>query len=1373
MYLYFDKSGLLKEVINDEALRVGNDGANTVFAYFEGDRIINGVYFNILRNGDTSPIRHAYTSLVSKQIPYDANRTLNYFKYFVNYNFYTYTFDSTDLAINGLLKLTIQAYDNSDIVFALGLVPLIVEASAVATTTQITTSEYEDLLKSIANCPTWSALESYIGLSRSDLQGLTLANVKAYIDSYHINKVENTMITGVLITTITLNNSNTFSCTHDFKNTFYTKDEVYTKEESNSRYPTISTFYTKTESDDRYRKIVDSYTKAEVYTQDETDTLINNEKTAREGTDNSLQAQIDAIEASKNVADIVGTYAELEAYNITYLAVNDIIHVLRDETKDDASTYYRLTSKDPKTWSYVGSDGSFYTKEQVNTLLGAKQNITDNNLTTTNKTIVGAINENKDTIINNIGKLNVINLVGTLTDNVITFTTTETYTLKENCTYELDLHFNVAGNIDLDNTMLITINDTTINLQNILNNSGTMKVRDMLQSEKYTNAVGYRWIFNAVYNTVNSNAFFGIPATINKQDIISLSTSEISAKLQGFEKGQIVQDNTSGLFYIVALDFASETRTLVEMPSQFAKTSALTNGNIIVKTASNYADSGTIKTTFDTKANISDLSTVATSGLYSDLLNKPVFNNVAYSGLYSDLSGVPTISTVGLSGSYNDLLNKPTYATVATSGKYSDLLNIPTFATVATSGKYTDLNNIPTFATVATSGSYNDLTNKPTIPTKTSELTNDSNYVNKTDYATNSVGGVVKATPISDISSVVEVKIYNGKLYCPSVPTLDVQVVSALPTTGNSGVIYLVPKSGATQDIYSEFIWVNSAWEELGGFEIDLSGYLTIASAQATYEPLINASNKIATTYITGLASVATSGSYNDLTNKPTYATVASSGSYNDLLNLPALKTVATTGSYTDLINKPSLSTVATSGLYSDLVGTPNMSLYLLVSTAQSTYQPLFTSTNKLSASYVSGLASVATSGSYNDLTNKPTILENFLINGSVDTNGDITFVSLVVADLITAIQSNEVITFVPSNTDLHSIILTTSKEDSGNSIYMLSGSYTTNGTSKITNYDCKISITSGVATGSYSIKEQVDSGGSGFKQTFNVNGSEWGNCYKGLNEMLKEDDMGRPAVTLAPTIKVFKSWQLNNVDVAYPKQIAGANSYSAIFDSYSGASDIANLSWDNIIALAKHKAFDSTHLGQTKQLDIGGVAYTVQIVGVNHDDLTDETGKANLTFQLKYLLATNYAMNDTNTNSGGWEASKMRTNVLPNILSQMPTNIKNAIKSVNKANCKVYNNATITYTSDKLFLLSEAEVFGVKSQAAALEGTQYEYWANNNTATARIKYQGEGGTSVNNWWLRSPRSSGSSYFCRVDTSGSASYGSASGTNGVSLAFDL
>lgn len=53
------------------------------------------------------------------------------------------------------------------------------------------------------------------------------------------------------------------------------------------------------------------------------------------------------------------------------------------------------------------------------------------------------------------------------------------------------------------------------------------------------------------------------------------------------------------------------------------------------------------------------------------------------------------------------------------------------------------------------------------------------------------------------------------------------------------------------------------------------------------------------------LAAVATSGSYNDLLNKPEFKAVATSGSYNDLLNKPNLKAVATSGSYNDLIDPP------------------------------------------------------------------------------------------------------------------------------------------------------------------------------------------------------------------------------------------------------------------------------------------------------------------------------------------------------------------------------------------------------------------------------------------------------------------------------------
>jgi hypothetical protein len=69
------------------------------------------------------------------------------------------------------------------------------------------------------------------------------------------------------------------------------------------------------------------------------------------------------------------------------------------------------------------------------------------------------------------------------------------------------------------------------------------------------------------------------------------------------------------------------------------------------------------------------------------------------------------LAAVATTGSYTDLVNKPTIPT----GSYTDLTNKPTLATVATSGSYADLTNKPSLSAVATSGSYADLSNKPIV----------------------------------------------------------------------------------------------------------------------------------------------------------------------------------------------------------------------------------------------------------------------------------------------------------------------------------------------------------------------------------------------------------------------------------------------------------------------------------------------------------------------------------------------------------------------------------------------------------------------------------------------------------------------------------
>ena len=93
---------------------------------------------------------------------------------------------------------------------------------------------------------------------------------------------------------------------------------------------------------------------------------ISTETENRQNADNGLQSQIDAIVASSDVFDIVGTYAELQAYDISTVPPNDIIKVLVDSTHNNAATYYRcVETGGVKSWDYIGSEGAYYTKSEA------------------------------------------------------------------------------------------------------------------------------------------------------------------------------------------------------------------------------------------------------------------------------------------------------------------------------------------------------------------------------------------------------------------------------------------------------------------------------------------------------------------------------------------------------------------------------------------------------------------------------------------------------------------------------------------------------------------------------------------------------------------------------------------------------------------------------------------------------------------------------------------------------------------------------------------------------------------------------------------------------------------------------------------------
>ena len=146
------------------------------------------------------------------------------------------------------------------------------------------------------------------------------------------------------------------------------------------------------------------------------------------------------------------------------------------------------------------------------------------------------------------------------------------------------------------------------------------------------------------------------------------------------------------------------------------------------------------------------------------------------------------------------------------------------------------------------------------------------------------------------------------------------------------------------------------------------------------------------------------------------------------------------------------------------------------------------------------------------------------------------------------------------------------------------------------------------------------------------------------------------------------------------------------------------------------------------------------------------------------------FVMNASNTNSGGWKSSQMRTAIcgtsLSNysgaIISAIPAELRAILKSVTKYTDNTGGGSTaasnITATTDYFFLLSEFEVFGSISKANSNEASKQAQYAYYSAGNSKIKYKHNGTSTAARWWLRSPRASDSISFVFVGTGGTVNY---------------
>ena len=199
----------------------------------------------------------------------------------------------------------------------------------------------------------------------------------------------------------------------------------------------------------------------------------------------------------------------------------------------------------------------------------------------------------------------------------------------------------------------------------------------------------------------------------------------------------------------------------------------------------------------------------------------------------------------------------------------------------------------------------------------------------------------------------------------------------------------------------------------------------------------------------------------------------------------------------------------------------------------------------------------------------------------------------------------------------------------------------------------------------------------------------------------------------------------------------------------------------------AAKKAMDGGPKWKTALLD--GKTLEYRIIGINHDNLANGSGKAGLTF-MTTSTGIKSRMNSSNTNSTGWKNSELRAKMNGGeIWNLLPADLQNTIKPVTKLTVdeKIADssNPVAVGTTDKLFLLSIAEIAPSipenwfdkdpnKPSCLVQEGSQYEAFQgkvmnshSGNPALAGDAY----------WWERTNRSYDDNSFLYVSNSGDPS----------------
>ncbi len=312
-----------------------------------------------------------------------------------------------------------------------------------------------------------------------------------------------------------------------------------------------------------------------------------------------------------------------------------------------------------------------------------------------------------------------------------------------------------------------------------------------------------------------------------------------------------------------------------------------------------------------------------------------------------------------------------------------------------------------------------------------------------------------------------------------------------------------------------------------------------------------------------------------------------------------------------------------------------------------------------------------------------------------------------------------------------------------------------------------------------------------------NSSGTEEGTCdaiaqtpIKSMN--LKKNVLIEPNVTHEYTIKI------TFIDTGKPQNYNKNKSFSGKLgiNEYNLPTSVsfAEDSWETIATLVQEGELGNYNVGDTKTIDMGDYGtHTLRIANTSTPSECSTTGfsQSACGFVLEFAdIITTHNMNPAGTYKGtqydygwnvdGWPASSMYTFVNNDMYNALPSELRNAIIDTTVVSGHGKSDTENFTSTDKLYLLSTAEVWSqgssntISTDTARDNTRQLDYYKNLGTSTSN--YSGaikKNGTSAGYWWLRAAFSDYNYNFYYVNPNGDWRQIYADRTNGVSPAFRI